>query len=428
MITPEELYHFDLKGYLLVKRAFPTDLVREVHDQLCELEGLGKEHLPPRCIPNWTPVVNEYRIMNIIECGDLFVQLIDHPQVMQRVEALVPAPIRLTEAYSISRRRGIGIPLHAPPIADYTVTQTGPSCKHLTAIVNLTDCGPEDGPLVVFEGSHKLGVPFPYSFLHPDWPVPTHDTAVAEAYLKAVPEHAIARPWEQIPGYKEMCVEAGDLVLFTEDLWHGAKELRSDRTRRTLYFAYSPYHFTNWHGVEYSEALKRRVTDRQRQMLSGPFIGYRYEGVDTSSLPAGLPFQSMPNSERTTWRRSSPAASPGPSVNQGPLAQTIRRIFEHELEQRAAAHPELTAARLGVCQFTISGEGGGKWFLDLTAKGGKVVAGEAAAPECVVEVSAEEFVNLFSGKADPAELFYQGKLAIRGNVSMAMQMATLWGE
>jgi len=428
MMTPEELYHFDLKGYLLVKRAFEPDLIRALNDRLQDLEGLGKDRLPPRAIPNWTPVVNEYRIMNIIECGEPFVQLIDHPQVLPRVEALVPSPIRLTEAYSISRRRGIGVPLHSVPIADYVAGRSGPSCKHLTAVVNLTECGPEDGPLVVFEGSHKLGVPFPYSTLHPNWPAPSRDREVAEAYARAVPDHALASPWERIPGYKEVCVEAGDMVLFTEDLWHGAKELRSDRMRRTLYFAYSPYHFANWHGVEYSEELKRRVTERQRELLSGPFIGYRYEGTDVASrVPDGLPFQSMPNSERAASGWSGPASATEPSTDSGRLADTVREIFERRLEQRISAHPELAPHRSGACQVTVSGEGGGTWCVDLSGDAGTVRPGESDKPDCVVDVRAEDFVALFNGAADPVELFYRGRLSIRGDVSLAMRMASLWG-
>ncbi len=431
MLTVEEVYHFDLKGYVLVKKAFEPDVIRALHDQLCELEYVEKEQLPPQCIPHWTPVVNEYRIMNIIECGNLFIQLIDHPQILSRVEALVPGPIRLTEAYSISRRRGIGLPLHATPIAEYRMTPSGPKSAHVKAIVNLTDCGPEDGPLVVFEGTHKLGVPFPYSGLHPDWPTPTHDVAIVQAYLKGdAPARTVKVPWEQIPGYKEVCAEAGDLLVFTEDLWHGAKELRSDRTRRTLYFAYSPYHFATWHGVEYSAELKQRVTERQRHLLSGPFIGSFYEGTDIASrVPADVPFQILPNSERwSTWQRGNPSALSKPSSQEGPRTGTLRDIFERTLPQRLAAHPELAMAHLGICQLIISGENGGKWFLDLSDRNGHVIPGECDKPDCVVEVSSQDFVGLFTGKAEPAELFYQGRLAIRGNTSVAMQMATLWGE
>lgn len=70
MMTAEELYHFDLKGCLFVRRAFEPDLIRQLNGQLGKLEGAGKDQLPPPCIPNWTPALNEYRIMNIIECGD----------------------------------------------------------------------------------------------------------------------------------------------------------------------------------------------------------------------------------------------------------------------------------------------------------------------------------------------------------------------
>ncbi len=431
MLTVEEVYHFDLKGYLVVKRAIEPDLIRALHDQLCELERVGKEHLPPQCIPHWTPVVNEYRIMNIIECGNLFIQLIDHSQILGRIEALVPGPIRLTEAYSISRKRGIGLPLHATPIAQYRMTPSGPKSFHVKAIINLTDCGPEDGPLVVFEGTHKLGMPFPYSIIHPDWPTPTHDVAMAQAYLKADGSAPTVKvPWEQIPGYKEVYAEAGDLLVFTEDLWHGAKELRSDRTRRSLYFAYSPYHFATWHGVEYSAELKQRATDRQRHLLSGPFIGSFYEGADIASrVPADVPFQILPNSERrSTWGEDNPPVPLTPAPREDLLAETLREIFEQTLPQRLAANPELAMAHLGICQLIISGKSGGKWFLDLTDRNGQVIPGECNTPDCVVEVNSQDFVDLFTGKAEPAELFYQGKLAVRGNISVAMQMATLWGE
>lgn len=429
MLTAEEVYHFDLKGYVLVKKAFEPDVIRALHDQLYEIEGLGKDQLPPHCVPNWTPVINEYRIWNIIECADVFIQLIDHPQILSRVEAIVPGPIRLTEAYSISRRRGIGLPLHATDIAEYTVTRSGPRSKHVKAIINLTDCGPEDGPLVVFEGTHKLGVPFPYSVFHPDWSAPIHDVAYAQQFSKSAAAHALSVPWEQIPGYKEVCVEAGDLIVFTEDLWHGGKELRSERTRRSLYFAYSPYHYTSWHGIECSDKLKACVTERQRQLISGPFIGYRYQDADTSELPSSLPFPFMPNSETaTTWSRSAPVASRTSSIGLDQIVGNNQEFFEWLLQKRMAGHPELAQQPLGICQFILTGDGGGKWFLELTAKGGRVVQGESDTPDCLVELSAQDFEKLAKGAIPPAELFYRGGLKVRGNISMAMQIASLCGK
>jgi len=92
------------------------------------------------------------------------------------------------------------------------------------------------------------------------------------------------------------------------------------------------------------------------------------------------------------------------------------------------AHPELSQQRLGICQFTISGEGGGTWCVNLSGDAGTVRPGESDKPDCVVEVSAEDVANVFNRVADPVEMFYQGRLAIRGDISIAMQMATLWVE
>jgi hypothetical protein len=301
MLSPEESYQFDLQGYCVARNALSTELIDELEAKLIEFEDRAKDQLPANCIPSWTPLLNEYRIMNIIELGNPFLGMIDHAEILARVTELVPGPIRLTEAYSISRGPSMGMYIHrnTPPIADYSVTPSGPRATFLKAIVNLTDVGPDDGPFVVFEGTHKLGVPFPYSEIHPDWTPPPE---VGPIY-KMVPEGVISRRWEDIPGYREVCVRRGDVVFFTENLYHGAKELRSDRTRRTLYYSYSPYHFVNWHGVVYSDELKREASPRQRELLSGPYAGFRFEGAEPSDLPGTLPFPYHPNSPRAAERR-----------------------------------------------------------------------------------------------------------------------------
>jgi putative sterol carrier protein len=136
----------------------------------------------------------------------------------------------------------------------------------------------------------------------------------------------------------------------------------------------------------------------------------------------------MSNSERAAMGWNSAPAHRQPSIQCDDPAETAKESVERRLTQRVKAHPELAHAGVGVCQLTILGEGGGTWMIDWTVEGGAVRPGKSERADCVVEVSAEDFGKLFDGGADPVELFYQGRLAIRGNVSMAMQLATLWEE
>ena len=75
----------------------------------------------------------------------------------------------------------------------------------------------------------------------------------------------------------------------------------SNRRRRTLYFGFGPYSCANWHGVTYSDRLLARASERQRHLLDGPFVGFRYESAPAIA-PDDPSFPFYPNSERPTLR------------------------------------------------------------------------------------------------------------------------------
>ncbi len=122
MLTPEQAYRFDLHGYLHLRGVFSPQLCAALKDRLKMLEGRSTEDLPDGVFASATAVVNEYRIYNVIGCGGPFEELIDHPEIMPWVEEFVPKPYRLCEAYSVTRREGIGIPLHSLWQSEYGLT------------------------------------------------------------------------------------------------------------------------------------------------------------------------------------------------------------------------------------------------------------------------------------------------------------------
>ena len=63
------------------------------------------------------------------------------------------------------------------------------------------------------------------------------------------------------------------------------------------------------------------------------------------------------------------------------------------------------------------------WTVDLKNGAGSVAQGETAPPECRLELTDSDFMDMVTGKADAQKLYFGGKLKISGNV-MASQKLT----
>lgn len=421
MFTAAERYQFDVLGYIVRRQVLAPELIARLNDALARLEGRGPDELPENCVPSWTPVINEYRLMGLLEADPTFWELIDHPCFTEVADAVVPKPYRLSEAYSITRLQGLGVPLHSQPEARYRWTEQGPKSHLLKMAISLSDVGPDDGPMVVFDGSHKIDVPFPFSRIHPDWKPVGNDPEMEQAFL-AENADQVKVNWEDIPGYTEVHVRAGDVIFMSDDMWHGAKGLESGKRRRTLYYSYVPYHYPNWHGIPYSKELKSKVSPSQLKLLAGPFVGTRYACHDTSEIAEDLPFPHLPNSARDLSRFAAFRNDDGDGGED--LAGPVRAALEKLTVARA---DENGSAPLGKARFDVSGDGGGTFSLDLSAEGARLVPGSVDAPDCVIEVAAADLAGLAEGREDPVQMFYEGRARARGDIRLAMRLADRWG-
>ncbi|MDQ3033551.1 MAG: SDR family NAD(P)-dependent oxidoreductase [Myxococcota bacterium] len=62
------------------------------------------------------------------------------------------------------------------------------------------------------------------------------------------------------------------------------------------------------------------------------------------------------------------------------------------------------------------------WTIDLKNGAGAVAQGETAPPECTLEMSDADFMDMCTGKADAMKLFTTGKLKISGNVMASQKL------
>ena len=98
---------------------------------------------------------------------------------------------------------------------------------------------------MVIPGSHKS------SFAHPEF----------------------AKPWNErqrmdtIEGAVEVHLNAGDALLFSDALSHGASSRTNSGERRVVIYRYGPSWGNTRHGYRYSDELLARLTPQRRRVL-----------------------------------------------------------------------------------------------------------------------------------------------------------------
>jgi putative sterol carrier protein len=103
---------------------------------------------------------------------------------------------------------------------------------------------------------------------------------------------------------------------------------------------------------------------------------------------------------------------------------TPTQVFE-EMKQRLTKEKaqKINASYL----FDIGGEGGGKWCVDLTKPTDWVTTGnDSTTAQCTITVGkAEDWVSLATGKMNPTMAFMQGKIKVKGDMSLALKLQSL---
>lgn len=91
--------------------------------------------------------------------------------------------------------------------------------------------------------------------------------------------------------------------------------------------------------------------------------------------------------------------------------------------QRVEANPKGAAEIDASYRFDLHGEGGGQWTLHL--RDPVSVSEGTNNADCIITLSAQDFVALFEGKASGQGLFFAGKLKIEGDMQQALKLRKL---
>lgn len=221
MLTEEEKWAFDLQGYLVLREAIPQADVKRMVKLCDEWHAVDDSQLPPPLRsyrdPSTQPTTPR-SINNVHYADPVFQRLVLNPEIMRVVLALTDnSPQLLAVSLTRNTTESDDIGFHGGtsggirnPANDYQAANGQVFATFLNAGVSLVDVPPGAG-FVCIPGSHKSNFPRP----------------------------ANLGIYDDSPMVVNLNVNAGDVVLFTEALCHGARRWTRNDPRRSVFVRYS---------------------------------------------------------------------------------------------------------------------------------------------------------------------------------------------
>jgi hypothetical protein len=249
-------YLFDLRGYIIIKNAVSPDLVERLSrtiDTYLDLEYLEWRGNVQRFDNNGNAGIE---LQNIVEGGQPFEELIDHPSWHDRLlrycgekDSYVEG-LFIDECFASVRRRGGYFPFHTGSEdgvirGQYRFVNNQFRCGQVNMLLALTDIGPGDGGTMVIPGSHKS------NFIHPG----------------VKPGWDESQKIDSVEGATEVHLDRGDALLFVDAMSHGASTRTNPGERRVVIYRYGPKWGNTRYGYTYSPQLLERLTPERRNIL-----------------------------------------------------------------------------------------------------------------------------------------------------------------
>lgn len=214
-MTPEELYRYDVNGYLLLKGAVSPDQLMRLTPVIDRWQERAAGELAAK-----SPQDNqEVRYNDVVNDEAELVELAANPVVLPYLAEMIEKP-RLKSTWIAFKWRGGFTGLHSnhTPSVTHNFYHFNGQIRHnlLNLMYAFGDIGPGEGGLQVIPGSHKANYPR----------TPTDNASDMLV---------------------ELTMEAGDVLLFSHDMAHCSRN-ESDVVRRTVMYTYCPGVISNSFG------------------------------------------------------------------------------------------------------------------------------------------------------------------------------------
>ena len=258
--TPTDMdeYLFDLRGYVVVEDALTDGEVTALNDAIEETLPIepGEWHGNVRRRKETGSVGDSVQLQQIYELPP-WETLIDHPAWIEYVKRFVGnqddfdtthGPLYIDENFFQITPQGEGTSIHSGGHKRTKRTQFRHHdgtfhCGQVNVLLALNDIGPGDGATMAVPGSHKQNFEPPF--------------------LDEVGGDTL----EDVPGAREIHLDAGDALLFVDSVMHGSATRTNPGERRFAVFRYGPSWGVSRRGYEPSEELLDRLTPDQQVLV-----------------------------------------------------------------------------------------------------------------------------------------------------------------
>jgi putative sterol carrier protein len=105
------------------------------------------------------------------------------------------------------------------------------------------------------------------------------------------------------------------------------------------------------------------------------------------------------------------------------MAQSATQYFD---KMPAAFQRDKAAGLNATYQFDLSGDGGGKWYLQIRSGELEIGEGEKPDPDVTLRASAADYVAIAEGRMNSVLALATGKFKIQGNLGLAMKLEKIF--
>jgi len=102
---------------------------------------------------------------------------------------------------------------------------------------------------------------------------------------------------------------------------------------------------------------------------------------------------------------------------------TVKETFEAMAGRFRA---DKSAGANAVIQYDVSGDGGGTWNAVIKDGTCVVKPGAGTNPNLTLQISSQDWLDMLSGKQSGQMLFMSGKLKVKGDMGLAMKLASMF--
>jgi hypothetical protein len=107
------------------------------------------------------------------------------------------------------------------------------------------------------------------------------------------------------------------------------------------------------------------------------------------------------------------------------MAVDVKKLFNEDLKSALERNSDAAKKIGGIYQINVAGAG--SWAVDLKADKPTVIEGTAPHSDATIEVAEPDFQTLYANpQAEGMKLFFAGKLKVKGNQMLAMNLPKLF--